>query len=57
MSFVCRSCVDEKIGTSQSNSLVSFTSSFNFLRHVNMLFNELESTVNVLLFSRLGAGF
>lgn len=39
------------------NSLICFTNGFDFLRHVKMLFNELESTINVLLFSRLVAGF
>lgn len=31
------------------NSLICFTSGFDFLRHVKMLFNELESIINVLV--------
>lgn len=33
------------------NSLTCFTNGFDFLRHVTLLFNELESTISILLFS------
>lgn len=37
-----------------SNSSTCFTNGFDFLRHVALLLNELESTVSVLLFSASG---
>lgn len=38
-------------------SLICFTNGFDVLRYVNVLFNEFESTMNVLLFSKLVAAF
>lgn len=40
-----------RLGRLILNSSTCFTNGFDFLRHVTVPFNELESTINVLLFS------
>lgn len=47
----------EKTDTFQSSALIYLTNVFNLLGCMTILFNELESTVNILLFSMLIAGF
>lgn len=37
--------------------IVYFSNGFDFHMYVKMLLNELQSTINVLLFSKLVAGF
>lgn len=39
------------------NLIVYFSNGFDFHMYVKMLLNELQSTINVLLFSKLVAGF